>query len=305
STGAALGIMLLLGLGLGMVMQVLVIAVQNAVDYRDLGVATSGATLFRLIGGSLGTAMLGAVFAQRLAGHLARMLPAGAAPAGASGMTPEALAKLPSAVRAVYAQAFTQSLGTVFLVATAIALAGFLLTWLLPERPLRATVAAAAADAGQEAGEAFALPADPDLAQHLLRGLSALADRDVQRRYIQAVVSRAGVSLSPAAAWLLIRLDEDPALDPAALGRTRQLPEERMTAALEELAAARLVERSGAASAVTDEGRAVVNRLVDARRAHLAELVSDWEPERHAELAGVLRRIAADLVPEARGGRER
>ena len=49
-----------------MVMQVLVIAVQNAVEYRDLGVATSGATLFRLIGGSLGTAVLGAIFATRL-----------------------------------------------------------------------------------------------------------------------------------------------------------------------------------------------------------------------------------------------
>ena len=52
--------MFVLGLGLGMVMQVLVLAVQNAVEYRDLGSATSGATLFRSIGGSLGTAVLGA-----------------------------------------------------------------------------------------------------------------------------------------------------------------------------------------------------------------------------------------------------
>jgi hypothetical protein len=59
-------LMLVLGVGLGMVMQVLVIAVQNDTDYRDLGVATSGATLFRLIGGSLGTAILGAIFAARL-----------------------------------------------------------------------------------------------------------------------------------------------------------------------------------------------------------------------------------------------
>ena len=58
--------MFVLGLGLGLVMQVLVVAVQNAVDYEDLGVATSGATLFRSIGGSLGTAMLGAVFATQL-----------------------------------------------------------------------------------------------------------------------------------------------------------------------------------------------------------------------------------------------
>ena len=58
--------MFVLGLGLGLVMQVLVLAVQNAVDYAELGVATSGATLFRSMGGSLGTAALGAVFTARL-----------------------------------------------------------------------------------------------------------------------------------------------------------------------------------------------------------------------------------------------
>src|SRR5436305_7020138 len=76
---------LLLGVGLGSVMQVLVIAVQNAVEYRDLGVATSGATLFRLIGGSFGTAILGAIFAARLTASLARALPAGAAGGPLSG----------------------------------------------------------------------------------------------------------------------------------------------------------------------------------------------------------------------------
>ncbi|HVI19909.1 MAG TPA: MDR family MFS transporter, partial [Gaiellales bacterium] len=79
-TGALLtsAYILLLGVGLGSVMQVLVIAVQNAVDYHDLGVATSGATLFRLIGGSFGTAVLGAIFAARLTANLARVMPAGA-----------------------------------------------------------------------------------------------------------------------------------------------------------------------------------------------------------------------------------
>ena len=67
--------MLVLGVGLGFVMQVLVLAVQNAVPYSELGVATSSATLFRSIGGSLGTAILGAIFANRLAGELAAKLP--------------------------------------------------------------------------------------------------------------------------------------------------------------------------------------------------------------------------------------
>ena len=64
--------MLVLGLGLGFVMQVLVLAVQNAVDYRDLGVATSGATLFRSMGGSVGVPIFGAIFATSLRAALRR-----------------------------------------------------------------------------------------------------------------------------------------------------------------------------------------------------------------------------------------
>src|SRR6202000_3173873 len=68
--------MVVLGLGLGMVMQVLVLAVQNSVDYRYLGVATSGSTLFRQIGGSIGVAAFGAIFSNNLANELASRIPA-------------------------------------------------------------------------------------------------------------------------------------------------------------------------------------------------------------------------------------
>src|SRR5205807_2243594 len=92
--------MFVLGLGLGMTMQVLVLAVQNAVDYQDLGVATSGATLFRSIGGSVGTAILGSIFANRLSAELKSALPPGSSqalgnPAHAS---PAALSRLPAPV---------------------------------------------------------------------------------------------------------------------------------------------------------------------------------------------------------------
>jgi len=176
-------IMLGLGLGLGLVMQVLVIAVQNSVEYRDLGVATSGATLFRLIGGSLGTAVLGAVFAARLAANLSRLLPPGAEGAGlGAGVNPQTLSQLPAAVRVAYAQAFTISLGTVFLVATTIALFGFLLTWLLPERPLRETIAAATeGDIGGDVGQAFAMPTVTDPLVHIRRGITDLAYRGERR----------------------------------------------------------------------------------------------------------------------------
>jgi len=73
-----------LGVGIGPSMQVLVLAVQNAVDYSDLGAATSGATFFRSIGGSFGTAVFGAIFANVLPGDLARALHGVALPRGSA-----------------------------------------------------------------------------------------------------------------------------------------------------------------------------------------------------------------------------
>ena len=71
--------MFVVGLGLGFVMQVLILAVQNAVDYRDLGVATASATLFRSMGGTIGVPIFGAIFTNQLASKLAHDLPPGAA----------------------------------------------------------------------------------------------------------------------------------------------------------------------------------------------------------------------------------
>lgn len=301
-------IMLVLGLGLGMVMQVLVIAVQNSVEYRDLGVATSGATLFRLIGGSLGTAALGAVFAARLAANLSRLLPSVAEGAGlGAGANPQTLAQLPAPVRAAYAQAFTASLGTVFLVATAVALLGFLLTWLLPERPLRETIAAATeGDVGGDVGQAFAMPTGTDPLVHVQRGLSVLADRDERRRYVERIVARAGVDLSPAAAWLLGRLEKDSGIDPASLARAHRIESDRINAALAELLEQRLIvetnpgDGKGRRRVLTEEGCRVFNRLVGARREHLAELWPEWSPEKREEVAELIRRLARELVPEAK-----
>lgn len=74
--------MFVFGLGLGSVMQVLVIAVQNAVEYKDLGAATSGVTYFRSIGGSFGTAVLGPLFSSHLTANIAHYLGALRLPAG-------------------------------------------------------------------------------------------------------------------------------------------------------------------------------------------------------------------------------
>ncbi len=94
--------MLILGLGLGMVMQVLVLAVQNAVDYTNLGVATSGSTMFRSIGGSIGVSLFGAIFSNRLHTELAqRLTPSVHLPSTTS---PAAVRALPPPVRDSYAR---------------------------------------------------------------------------------------------------------------------------------------------------------------------------------------------------------
>ena len=152
--------MLLLGLGMGMVMQVLVIAVQNAVEHRDLGAATSGTSLFRSIGGSVGTAILGAVFAASLGSGIDARAPAGAGDTRVPSL--QALAALPPEERAVYAEAFTKSTDTVFLVASVVGAIGFAVTWLIPERPLRDTLPAPSGHIGQDAGGALSMPAAPD-----------------------------------------------------------------------------------------------------------------------------------------------
>ncbi len=287
----ALGTMLVLGLGLGLVMQVLVIAVQNAVDYKDLGVATSGAMLFRLIGGSFGTAVLGAIFASKLAVQLRDTLPAEvlATTGTSAAVSPGSLALMPDALRHIY---------------------GFAVAWLLPERPLRETVAAAAGgDVGGELADAFAMPTDRDSASQLMRGLSVLADRDVQRAHIVHIVERAGLQLSPVAAWLLLKLGRGTEMDMEALATKHHLEAPRLQDGLDELLSGGMIMERGItdgclAHELTAEGSEALALLATARRARLAELFADWPQERHEELAAALRRLARELVPRGAAGGE-
>jgi len=134
-----------LGVGLGCVMQVLVLIVQNAVPYTALGVATSGATFFRSIGGCFGTAIFGAIFSNVLVGNLVRHLGNARLPAGlsSSSVTPAILDRLPQAVHHGIAAAYAESIQTVFLIAAPIGAIAFLAAWFIPQVELRRGVGAA------------------------------------------------------------------------------------------------------------------------------------------------------------------
>ncbi|WP_175968602.1 MDR family MFS transporter [Burkholderia sp. BCC0322] len=127
--------MALLGIGLGMVMPVLTLAVQNTVEFRHMGVATSGATLFRSIGGSLGVAAFGALFSHGLQSRVMDALPAGTELPPALG--PAAVHQLPDAVRDAYLHAFAGSLHVVYLAAATVIAIAFVLAWFVEDAPLR------------------------------------------------------------------------------------------------------------------------------------------------------------------------
>jgi len=134
--------MLVLGVGVGMVMQVIVLAVQNSADYRDLGTATAGVNFFRSMGSAFGVAIFGTILTSRLDVELPRLLPAGSGLHAGQllGSTPAQLRAMPPDVHAAAVHAFALSLHTMFLWVVPIAVVGFALTWLLREIPLRDTV---------------------------------------------------------------------------------------------------------------------------------------------------------------------
>ena len=218
-------------------------------------------------------------------------------------MSLQAIAQLPADVRAAYGQAFTNAIDTVFLVAALIALVGFAVIWLLPERQLRETVEAASADVGQEVGGAMAMPHAPEPDEELVRGLVAVVNRDVRRQHVARIAERAHAGVGGAAAWLLMRLDRQSDLPLDALGRQSPYGAAELGRAADELRDAGLVERPDDGARpwhITDAGCDALHRIVAARRAHIQEVFGQWSPEEREDLAALVRRLTRELVPDAR-----
>jgi EmrB/QacA subfamily drug resistance transporter len=264
--------MLVVGFGLGMTMQVLVLAVQNAVDVSQLGVATSGAVLFRSIGGSIGVALFGTIFANRLASELAVLLPPGTpAPEGTD---PAAVAQLPPAAHQAYVEAFANALAPVFLTAAGVSAIAFVLTWLLREVPLRASVSA------EHQAEAFSPTWDDDAFRELERQLTSVAERQNRWGAYERLGARAGLDASPPALWSLARLGDGGS------------PTSRE--GLDELRALGLVDGDG----LTPSGLSAAERLAAAREARWSEVLGEWSPEAHPEVRELVERVRASFAAE-------
>jgi len=130
--------MAVLGAGIGMVMPVLVLAVQNSVRPADLGTATSANNYFRQIGGSVGAAIFGTLFADRLTDALRDRIPtrAGAGLPDPESITPQLVHTLPPALRDGYIQAYADAMPRIFLYLVPVLALGLLIAFFLKEKPL-------------------------------------------------------------------------------------------------------------------------------------------------------------------------
>lgn len=294
--------LLVLGIGLGCVMQVLVLAVQNAVDYSVLGSATSGVTLFRGIGGSLGAAVFGTIFTARLTSHLKGAFSGklGAEIAKGARLTGEDVARLPTAARTLYENAYVHALQPVFVVAAGVAALGFVLSWLLQERPLRET---AATSTGLD--DSLAAPRSPDSLAEIERSLARASGPELRRHFAERLAERADISLSPGATWALVRIDEHGLLRARALAEGEGIASERIDGAASELRDHGLIAQ-GDGQDLTAQGRDLAGRAMAARRELLLEALADESAGRDPAVDDLLRRLSRQLAgepPALAGGR--
>ncbi len=270
----AAGYALVLGLGLGMVMQVLVLAAQNSVSYEDLGVATSGVTLFRSIGGSIGVSLFGAIFAAGLATDLQ-----GLKSSIPTGLNPAAIAALPDETRALYQHAFTAALHPIFVTAAVISAAAFLLTLLLEEIPLRSS------HRSDDVATVLAMPRDARSVDELERIVIELERYENRTAVLGDIAKTVGLGLPPDALWSLLKAGREGAITGAGCGE-------------DALTNMGLMRKLGDEFVLSTEGQTAYEDIVSLYRQRFASMLDRWEPDRHEDAKAMLRRLTVSILSE-------
>ncbi|WND33645.1 MDR family MFS transporter [Streptomyces sp. BB1-1-1] len=262
STGAWLEslYMFVLGTGIGLSMQVLTIAVQNTVDYADLGTATSGVTFFRTLGSSFGTAVFGTIYANALGPNLRDGVSAavgtGAAdPAAISraATSPEGVHRLPPDASVPIVGAYTDTIQTVFLWTVPVAALGFLVALFLKQVQLRDSARLGSTDMG----EGFASPHDADNRRALEASVGKIigsTELDTARR----IIADSDTRLDVAGAWAVMQVDLFTRLvGHASLGliaARRRLPPEVLLPVFDRMVEEGFLTRHGSLLSHTDAG---------------------------------------------------
>ncbi|WP_067969248.1 MDR family MFS transporter [Nocardiopsis trehalosi] len=285
----------LLGSGLGLTMQVVVVVVQNAADYRDLGAATSAATFFRSIGGSVGTSIFGAVFAGHLSADIAARadgldLPPGVRPEQLQN-NPGLLDRLPPEAARAFLESYSGAVDTVFLAATPVAAAGFVFALFLKQIPLRTTIGSDDLDAS-----IAPVPASRATLAMVERSIYRLFGHEGALHVYTRLSAAAGVDLSPAACWVATHLAVSGPIPGDRLAELARVPEERLDPVHGELMRTGMLTGGPGDWTLTAAGTDVARRLFDAQEAALRALMRDYSPERHPDLVALLHRLSKETL---------
>ncbi len=287
-----------LGTGIGMCMQVLVLTVQNTTDLADLGVATSGVTFFRAIGSSFGAAIFGSLFANFLAARIPAALVASGAPPEAA-ESPQALHRLSAEMARPIVDAYSESLGTVFLFAVPVAVLGFVVSLFLKEVPLRETEAAAAGDLG----EGFGMPG-AESGEKILEVAIGRLFRDAPEIRLRYLAAAHRWDLDVPQLWALLHVYRHQQVYGSAeltrIGERLRVPREVLEPTFDALVERGCVRRAGAELALTPAGNdrvdAVSSAIVEQIVAKLATSPSfDGRPDRQ-QVTAALDRIAHRML---------
>ena len=292
--------LLILGAGIGLSMQVLVLTVQNTVDFTDLGVATSGVTFFRTIGSSFGAAIFGSLFSNFLADRLPSALAASGAPPEVA-ESPQALHKLSPGAAAPIIDAYADSLSKVFLFAAPVAIVGFVLALFLKQVPLRD----AAATGSTDLGEGFGMPTTEPAEKVLEVAVSRLL-RETRGQNLPALARASGARLDVPLMWAALQIYRHAqvagAADVSTVAAQHRVPVEILEPTFDRLVAAGYAQRSGDQLWLTATGAAEVN--------HARNLLASWitdtltrspafegRPDR-MQVQGVIERIARSVLEQ-------
>jgi EmrB/QacA subfamily drug resistance transporter len=294
--------MFVFGVGMGLIMQVLVVAVQNAVSYQQLGVATSSATFFRMIGGCFGTAVFGAIYAIVFTHTFLPHLPHAAQkglnfnPQSANPQTLDLLKLTHPALFIDYIHAVTHAVQTIFLVAVPIAFFAFVLSFFLPEVPLRKTVQTV--DTGEVHG---AMQARSSL-QEIELAIQRVSARENRAELYETLAQRAGVDLPPRSVWLLYRLSERPACTVEEVADHLHVDSSIIQPGVDGLVSAGMIREHQRGPDcdlhLTDAGTQALDKLTEARRRGLTELLEGWNPEEHPEVIELVKQLAHSLLAD-------
>ncbi|GHE25401.1 MFS transporter [Streptomyces vinaceus] len=302
--------MFVLGAGIGLCMQVLTIAVQNTVDYADLGTATSGVTFFRTLGSSFGTAVFGTIYANTLGPELEKAVAQAARATGAdpaqlakAAQSPQGVHGLDPAAAAPVIEAYTHALHTVFLWTVPVAGVGFVVALYLKQVHLRDSARAASTDMG----DGFASPATAsgDSAKLLELAVGKLV-RNMGPETARAIVNGSDTRLDIAGAWAVMQVEiMTRTVGHASLGliaSRRALPPEVLVPVFDRMEQEGYVSREGSFFTLTPAGQREAATLSKAWGDWLGDqLEKDRGRPRSEELRAAADAIAKRLLAEDLG----